>query len=454
MAKKLTEKGVHRLAIKRRTYWEYDNGARGLCLKVTPEGQKIWIMRTVYPGQTTQARRTLGKYPGLGVADARAKAEQWYAWVKDGIDPKDREEEEREQREVERLVQAAKRANTIASYAKKYIADRASNRRAAVDAQEIKRTIVRQWGPRPIGSIAPADVRSLIEQLRTRPYEMRNCWSHVTALFKSAVHDGLIEASPAASLSKKHLFRGTKIAPRQRVLNDNEIAALWQASGALGYPHGPLYRLLLLTGTRLNEAAKARWEEFDPEIRRQLREASGKPIEWSAIDSSKKRWIVPAARFKSGSDHIVPLTDDALHIIENLPRFPGCDWLFSVKGRLPPAGFGKVKRRLDKLMIEALRKTAREQGDDPDRVKLADWVNHDLRRVVRSNLAALKVPDHVAEMCLGHGRKGLQRVYDQHEYLNEQRDALTQWATKLRGIAGPEPTTPRADNVVALRQVR
>jgi integrase len=450
MAKKLTEKGVQRLAIKRQTYWEYDNGARGLCLKVTPEGQKIWVMRTVYPGQMTQARRTLGKYPGLGVANARAKAEQWYAWVKDGIDPKDREEEEREQREAERLAQAEKRANTVASYAKKYIADRASNRRAAVDAQEIMRTIVRRWGTRPIGSITPADVRSLIEQLRTRPYEMRNCWSHVTGLFKSAVHDGLIEASPAASLSKKHLFRGTKLVPRQRVLNDREIAALWLASGALGYPYGQLYRLLLLTGARLNEVAKARWEEFDTEIRRRLREASGKPIEWSAIDPSKKRWVVPAARFKSGSDHIVPLTDDALRIIENLPRFPDCEWLFSVEGRLPPAGFGKVKGRLDKLMTEALRK----QGDDPDQVKLADWVNHDLRRVVRSNLAALKVPDHVAEMCLGHGRKGLQRVYDQHEYFDEQRDALTQWAAKLRGIVGPEPTTPPAVNVVALRQVR
>jgi hypothetical protein len=71
---------------------------------------------------------------------------------------------------------------------------------------------------------------------------------------------------------------------------------------------------------------------------------------WSAIDPSKKRWVVPAARFKSGSDHIVPLTDDALRIVENLPRFPDCDWLFSVAGRLPPAGFGKVKGRLDKLM--------------------------------------------------------------------------------------------------------
>jgi hypothetical protein len=69
-------------------------------------------------------------------------------------------------------------------------------------------------------------------------------------------------------------------------------------------------------------------------------------------------------------------------------------------------------------------------------------------------LAALKVTDHVAEMCLGHGRKGLQRVYDQHGYLNEQREALTRWAAKVAEIVGPEPPTPRADNVVALRQVR
>ena len=51
--------------------------------------------------------------------------------------------------------------------------------------------------------------------------------------------------------------------PRQRTLNDAELRALWQASETLGYPFGPLYRLLLLTGARKSEVAGARWSEFD-----------------------------------------------------------------------------------------------------------------------------------------------------------------------------------------------
>jgi hypothetical protein len=55
------------------------------------------------------------------------------------------------------------------------------------------------------------------------------------------------------------------------------------------------------------------------------------------------------------------------------------------------------------------------------------------------------VQDHVAEMVIGHGRKGIARVYDQHRYIPEMREALELWAARLRSIVSPTP-----DNVVAL----
>jgi hypothetical protein len=75
------------------------------------------------------------------------------------------------------------------------------------------------------------------------------------------------------------------------------------------------------------------------------------------------------------------------------------------------------------------------------------WVVHDLRRCVRSGLAALRVPDHVAEMALGHGRKGLQRVYDRHRYQAELAEALTLWSARLRDIIEPPPA-----NVMRMRE--
>jgi hypothetical protein len=82
-------------------------------------------------------------------------------------------------------------------------------------------------------------------------------------------------------------------------------------------------------------------------------------------------------------------------------------------------------------LLRTLRALARKRGDDADDVTLPHWVNHDLRRVVRTNLSALGVDDHIAELVLGHGRKGLQRVYDRHRYLPEIRSALTKWNNRL-----------------------
>ena len=75
------------------------------------------------------------------------------------------------------------------------------------------------------------------------------------------------------------------------------------------------------------------------------------------------------------------------------------------------------------------------------------WVVHDLRRVVRSKLASLKVSDTIAELVIGHGKKGLQRVYDQHSYEAEIREALELWAARLRDIVTPPP-----ENVVKLKR--
>jgi len=109
--------------------------------------------------------------------------------------------------------------------------------------------------------------------------------------------------------------------------------------------------------------------------------------------------------------------------------------------------FAKAKDRLDRYMLLTLRALARQRGDNPRTVQLEPFVNHDIRRTVRTRLSALKVPDHVAELVIGHGRQGLAAIYDQHAYVDEMREALDRWALSLRTIVNP-PTT---DNVVALR---
>ena len=192
---------------------------------------------------------------------------------------------------------------------------------------------------------------------------------------------------------------------------------------------GALLQMLLLTGQRRSEVGEARWSEFD--LHNQL-------------------WTVPPERFKGDANHVVPLSGDAMALLKTLPRWKTGDFLFSSNGGVKPVnGYSKAKLSLDRRMLLTLKALARKRGDDPRNVGLPPFVLHDLRRTMRTRLPSLRVVDEVAEMVIGHGRKGIQGVYDQHQYLSEMRDALDRWATLLRGIA-EQPSS----NVVSLRGVR
>ena len=179
--------------------------------------------------------------------------------------------------------------------------------------------------------------------------------------------------------------------------------------------------MLLLTGARKSEVSDAHWPEFDAEA---------------------QIWTVPPERFKSNTNHAVPLTPAMLALLNALPRFRRGDFVFSTTfGEKPVDGFSKAKARLDRLMLEELRAV---RGDD---VVLEPWTIHDIRRTVRTRLSAL-CPERVAELVIGHTRPGLLRIYDKHTYLDEIRSALEAWGRALSAIVEPPPT----DNVVKLER--
>jgi integrase len=90
-------------------------------------------------------------------------------------------------------------------------------------------------------------------------------------------------------------------------------------------------------------------------------------------------------------------------------------------------------------MLRTLRALARQRGADPAKVELPGWVNHDLRRTVRSRLSELRVSADVAEAILAHVKPGIRGVYDRYEHFDEKRQALELWARRLRDIVTPPP---------------
>jgi integrase len=242
--------------------------------------------------------------------------------------------------------------------------------------------------------------------------QAHNVYGHVRGFYNWALEQGIygLTSSPCDRIRPTKLIG--KKTDRDRVLADAEIGAFWRAAGIVGYPFGPLYRLLLLTGARKLEVGNARWSEFD-------------------LDQAL--WTIPAERYKSNVRHLVPLCDDVMALLEVLPRWKGGDYLFSMDGRRSVAGYSTSKERMDSLMRKELG-------------VLPTFQVHDVRRTVRTKLAALRIPQDIAELVIGHSKRGLVRVYDRYTYLSEMREALTAWAAHLRSIV--ERT---AENTASMR---
>jgi len=410
MAKnRLTDRKLKALRRKSVRYDVMDTDVPGFGVRVTPGGLRTFILIARYPGSENPTRRAIGEYPAISLQKARDRAREWRDLIRKGIDPK--AEEERLRR-----IALRKQQTTFAAVAEDFIQLHVQGQRRGNDsAREIRKELIGPLGERPIAAITREDVVLVVDAIARRPapYLAHVVLGHARSLFNWAINRGTygLETSPCDRIKPAALI-GPKEA-RQRVLSDAELVALWKSSETLGYPFGPLYQLLLLTGARKSEVSDARWREFD---------------------LAKKIWTVPPERFKSNATHLVPLSDAAVAIIEALPRFT--KGVFSTTyGDKPISGFSKGKDRLDKLMAE-------RRGSAPP-----PWVIHDIRRTVRTRLASLRVPDLVAEMVIGHGRKGLQRVYDQHTYEAEMREALELWAARLRDIVTPPP-----ENVVRMRE--
>jgi integrase len=409
-------------------YQVMDAVVPGLGARVTAKGQRTFILVARYPGSTNPTRRALGECGAISLNAARQKARGWLELIRQGIDPRDLEERQR-------AAEQRKRANSFASVAEDFIAHKLPGERKAKEVErDIRREFITAWGGRPITEITHLDIRAVIKaKARTAPAQARNILGTAKRLFAWAVDEGTydLHTSPADAVKPKTII-GDK-ASSDRILSDEELFALWRAAGRLGYPHGAVYRLLMLSALRLNEAADASWTE---------------------IDQRNKVWTIPAARMKGRNagngrarDHVVPLTDDIMAIFEGLPRFKKGEHLFSTTfGASPVWMSSKVKSRVDARMLRTLRAMARRRGDDPAKVSLPAWTNHDIRRTVRSGLSRLKIAEEAREAVLAHVRPGIKGVYDKHDYLDEKREALELWAARLRSIVSPTP-----DNVVPLK---
>lgn len=411
----------------------WDDGGRetvkGFGLKVTPAGGKVYLYqyRIARPGkaaQTTPRKYTIGKHGDLTPDQARDRARDLAAMVAQGIDPR--------QRELDALAaedEAARRASDLAfeSVAERWLAEYELGRRPRSYGQAklvIHKHLMPTLRGKALPSIARADLQAILDGIPARQQaSRRTVYAYASIFFGWAFQRGDIVENPVPALAKPKAVKA-----RDRVLSDEELATIWQATADLRAPLGAFYRVLLLTGQRREEVAG---------------------MDWAELDRATSTWTIPAARAKNGAAHIVPLADTVLAELDRLAlarqlkaketepdakRWPKAGPVMSIRGGVSLSCFSQAKRLLDAETV----KVRKEAG------ALAPWRVHDLRRTLATGLQRLGVRFEVTEAVLNHvsgAKGGVAGIYQRHDWREEKRSALEAWARHVAAILKPAEET-------------
>jgi integrase len=400
-----------------------DGAAPGLCLRISAHGKRTWTLRI--KGQDGGFRRFgLGDFTDAhGLAWARREAEKLRQQVRhDGRDP----HQERKERAAARAAKAERDHFTLGVLVEDWRdrhLDEWRPRYAAEAVRALRTAFADRWGKpaeelnratviRTLDGLTRADkpgrrrpgIRSTGNAIagRTVAYG-RACFAWAMKLEKVATNPFLALPLPGASPA------------RDRVLTDDELAAIWRAAEATPGSFGRLVQLLILTGQRREEVAQMAWPEITPD---------------------RQTWTIPGSRTKNGKPHLVPLSEMARGL---LPAEPDAaerdtDLVFPGQRGTPFSGWSKSKAQIDK-----------DSG-------VTGWRIHDLRRTLATGLQALGVRLEVTEAVLNHisgSRAGIVGVYQRHEWAAEKRAALDAWAERVRGMLDGQKA---GGNVVALRR--
>jgi integrase len=365
-----------------------DPGCRGLALRITSTNVRTWSLEVKVDGR--QRRFSIGDAASMTLAEARKKAAGLRVRVlEEGADPV---EERRERRRQVRLRRAgAADTGTITGLLDSF--ERLKAKPAGLRSWNEMRGLIehnfREYLDKAPAELTRSDIRAVLDAAVSRgaPISGKRASRYLGRVFSWAVERELVPANPMAGVDLDELTVAER--PRQRVLSDDELRAVWRAALEAGSPFGDLCRLYLLTGLRREEAAAMKWSDFD---------AAG---------------VLTLGATKSDQPHRLPLPAAAVEIIWAQPKRG--DHVFTLRTGSPVAGRTTNWHREN-------QKLATTAGTAP-------WTWHDLRRSCRTLLARIGVDDLVAELILNHALPGkLRRTYNLHKYEGEMLAALEQLA--------------------------
>ena len=413
-------------APKRREY--PDGEVRGLYLVVQLSGVKSWAVRYRRKHDDKPRKVMLDGFPSL--ADARDQALKIRDRARNGHDPAaEKQEAKRRQRDqASELIEDGFRLFLDKRYTQRAIRETTrvetarllGLKRDPADAQRWNETgngVLKYWKGKSKHAITSKDVRGLLDEIVTQtPIAANRTLTALKTYFRWELERETLEKSPCDIVRKPADERKK----RKRVLNPDELAALWRVCDEQRADRfGRMVQMLILTGCRRDEVREAPWSEFD---------------------MAKRVWTIPGERAKNGLEHPVHITDTMKDILERLPRIQGSSGkvrlLFTTSGDTPLSGHDKATKRFRSEMTKKL-------GEAPPH-----WTLHDLRRTFSSGLQELGVPRDVREACVNHSISGVRAHYEHYDFAKQKREALEKWEKHVLSLldGGPE------SNVVLMRK--
>ena len=416
MAKTLTTKTVEAIQPGSNRQEIPDPALTGLYLVVQPTGSKSWALRYRYAGKPKKL--TLGRWPIMGLADARAAASEAIQAVEFGNDPGGAKMAAKAARLEAQLSERDKIKTLIEQYGRLHLSKLKTGHHVG---RELDRHVVAVWGDRDIQDITKRDVIDLLDDIAEsgRIVTANRVRAYLSKFLNWTVERDILTVSPAIGVRA-----AAKEKSRERILTDDEIRLFWLACEREGQPWGHLGKLLLLTGQRLGEVVKMT-----------DREVSG------------DTWHLTAYRTKNGRSHDVALSEAARATLKSVERVKSdAGYVFTTNGVTPLQGFFKGKNRIAERMVAI---ASHEAGEA---VEIPHWTWHDLRRTAATGMARLGIPVRITEAVLNHvsgTAGGIVSVYQRHDYADEKRNALAAWARFVTDLVDGE-----ADNVLPIGGVK
>jgi integrase len=366
-----------------------DKAVPGLRVRVGTTGTKSFVVRKRVVGRYRNIM--LGRYSErFGLAEARKKARQLLSDIELKPDP------------ISVLPKTRRAATTIT--VRRLWPDYKQARSERRSLHEIERVfnrhILPEFGDRAVDTITRSEITRFIDDIaQTAPVMARNVLSQFSSFYGWALpRIDTLPGNPCRDAGRPPAPK-----PRERVLSEIEVGALWRVLDRELAPFGPAIKLLLLTGQRRNEVFDANRREF-------------------ALKD--KLWKIPRERAKNGATHLVPLAPAAVAILTDLLKDERSDKLLPARGNwdMSPSGFSKAMARIRNSLETELGET------------VPHWTLHDLRRTVATGLQRLGIRLEVTEAVLNHlsgSKAGIVGVYQRHNYFEEKKHALQAWDKEI-----------------------